>query len=59
MQPKIYKVPFTEAQIDALIVTIGRVTLSEVHLCRCVAVHEGLRELTDTQSLIRKGQSTD
>lgn len=56
-EPKIFQVPLTEEQVDALVTTIGKVTLSQVHLCRCRAVHEGLEELKNTQTLIRKGQA--
>lgn len=55
-EPKLYDVPLTEAQVDALITTIGKVTIDQVHLCRCKAVHEGLEELKNTQTLIRKGE---
>lgn len=54
--PKRFQVSLTEAQIDALVTTIGKVRISDVHLCRCVAVHEGRAELIDVQAQIRIGR---
>lgn len=52
-EPKRHKVELTEAEIDALITTIGKVTLGSVHLCRCQAVATGLGELKDVQTKLR------
>ncbi len=46
-------VPLTEAEIDALIVTVNQVKLGDVHPVRIRALHTGLQELKDTQAAIR------
>ncbi len=52
-QIKRYDVSLTEAQIDALIVSVGNVRIVDVHACRIRATHEGLTELKHVQSEIR------
>lgn len=47
-------ISLTEAEIDALVVTIGQVRVIDIHLCRCKAVHTALGELKDTQFTIRQ-----
>jgi len=42
----------TEEEINALITTIGRVKVSDIHICICKEVHSGLRELVDAQRII-------
>ena len=54
--PKRFTVSFTEAELDALICTVGKVRVSEVHLCRCQAVHSGLGEMKEAQAQIRIGR---
>lgn len=51
--PKRFNVSLTEAELDALICTVGKVRISEIHLCRCQAVHTGLGEMKEAQAQIR------
>lgn len=52
-EEKRHLVSFSEAEIDALIVTISQVRVIDIHLCRCKAVHTGLGELKAKQDGIR------
>ncbi len=55
-ESKRYLVSLSEAEIGALIVTVGQVRVSDIHIVRCKAVHTALGELKDTQDEIRANE---